>query len=235
MKKPVCLILCLCLLLCGCGGSAEPQSGKVVPKETAAPTETQATEPERAASLGRIEGGEYINEYVGFGCRLDSNWTFYSAEELQTLPENIAEMMAGTEVGDAAAGLTQISDMMAENVEELATLNILYTKLTLQERLAYAALSEKAILEQILNQKDALTESYAQIGMEVTSMELISVTFLGQERWAIHTVGTSQSVPCYILQVYDCHLGQYSVVTTFTSFVEDKTSDMLDLFYPLEG
>lgn len=231
MKKLISLAMVLALLLCGCGSDA-PVSGQVTPQQTEATT--APTEPERTASLGRIEGGVYTNEYVGYGCELDSSWVFYSAEELQELPDNVSELLEGTEVGDATAEMTQISDMMAENAEALTTMNVLYTKLGVQERLAYVVLSEKDILEQVLGQKDVLISSYAQAGIEVSDMELTTVTFLGQERSAIRTTATVQGVPYYLLQLYDYHLGQYGVVTTFASFVEDNTESMLDLFYALD-
>lgn len=233
MKKQICLTLVLALLLCGCSGGSEPQTGKVVPRETEAAV-TQPAEPERSASLGRLEGGEYINEYVGYGCTLGSSWTFYSAEELQELPENVAELMEGTQVGDTAAQLTQISDMMAENAGDLTTVNVLYTRLSLQERLAYEVLEEKTILEQVLSQKDALISSYAQAGIDVSEMELVQISFLGESRWAVHTTAAMQGVPYFVLQVYDYHLGEYGVVTTFASFVEDRTGALPELFYPLD-
>lgn len=235
MKKLICLLLVLPLVLCACGGSEKPVSGQVVPVQTeAAPAETTAPAPEdRPVSLGRMEGGEYINEYVGYGCKLDSSWSFYTAEELQELPGNIAELLEGTEMGENMEQYTQISDMMAENVEELVTMNVQYTKLGMQERLAYAMVSEEEILQQVLNQKDTMISAYAQAGIEVFSMEMVSVTFLGQPRHAIHTTAQIQGMDYFILQIFDHHLGQYSVVTTFGSYLEDKTEAMLDLFYPL--
>ena len=235
MKKMICLLLVLPLVLCACGGSEKPVSGQVVPAQTeAAPTETTAPAVEdRPVSLGRMEGGEYINEYVGYGCKLDTSWAFYTAEELQELPGNIAELMEGTELGDNMEQYTQISDMAAENVDELITMNVQYTKLGMQERLAYAMVSEEEILQQVLNQKDTMTAAYAQAGIEVFAMEMVDVTFLGQPRHAIHTTAQIQGVDYFILQIFDHHLGQYSVVTTFGSYVEDKTESMLDLFYPL--
>lgn len=232
-RNLICLLMILSLLLCGCSGQKDaPVSGQVTSQETEAAQVT--TEPERNASLGRIEDGVYTNEYVGFGCELDSSWVFYSAEELQQLPENIAQMLEGTEVGDTMSEITQITDMMAENEAELTTMNVLYTKLSVQERLAYALLSEREILEQVLEQKDMLISSYAQAGIEVSDMEIVTVSFLGQERSAVLTTATVQGVPYYILQLYHYDLGQYGVVVTFSSFLEDNTRSMLDLFYSIE-
>lgn len=247
------LMLVLCTVLAGCGSDAEDVGGTVVSNESIAATvpggtvaqettapaaettapaeETTAPVEEKIASLGRMEGGTYINEYVGFGCDLDANWTFYSAEELQELPSNVAELMAGTELGDAASQMQQITDMMAENVNDLTTMNVLYQKLSMQERIAYAALDEEAILDATLAQSDMLIEAYTQAGIEVESIEKVTVTFLGEERLALKTVAQTQGVGYYILQLFDFHLGQYSVTTTFSSYVEDKTESMLELFY----
>lgn len=246
MKKLFCLILVLCLLLCGCSGSKDPQATETAPpalqEQPAAtehsPTETEPeeveeTQPERSVTLGHISGNEYINEYLGYGCRFENGWDLYGAETLQELPDNIAEMLEGTEMGDKISSYTQITDMLAENVDTLTTVNVVYTKLGLQERLAYAILSEKEILEQVLAQKDMLTESYTAAGIIVSDMELVTIDFLGQERYAIHTTATMQEVPYFILQIYDYHLGSYGVVTTFASFIEDNTAYLPALFYPL--
>lgn len=228
MKKLFCILIALTLLLCGCAPREEaPVAGQITPAQTEAAEET------RPVSLGRAEGGEYVNEYVGYGCSFGSGWTLYGADQLQELPDNIAEMMEGTEMGDKISQYTQITDMMAENVDQLTTVNVVYTQLGLQERLAYAVLSEKEILEQVLSQQDMLIESYAAAGIYVSDMELVTVTFLGQERYAIHTTATMQDVPYFILQVYDYHLGSYGVVTTFASFIEDNTAALPVLFYSL--
>ena len=69
--------------------------------------------------------------------------------------------------------------------------------------------------------------------MDVESMERITVTFLGEERAALRTVGTAADVPFYMVQIFDYHLGQYSVTLTVNSYLEDRTQQILDLFYPV--
>ena len=219
------LVLALAVAFTGCGGdSTADVSGQVTPT-----TEDAGT----PVSLGRVEGGTYTNKYVGFGCELDSEWAFYTAEELQELPENVAELLEGSElIGDEMP--TQITDMMAENVTDLTTINVLYRKLSMQERLSYLALDEEAIIDGILTQSSTMTDAYAQAGIMVDRMEKVTVTFLGKERTALWMAASIQDTPYYTLQIYDYNLGNYAVTTTLASYVEDNTESMLDLFFAVE-
>ena len=229
MKKVLVFLTILALLLAGCGTSAPESSvaGTVEPTaESAAPAETPVT-------MGRLEGGSYINDYTGYACELDSNWTFYSAEELQELPNNVKELITDTEMADVIGDVPQFTDMMAENVNDMITINALYQKHTLQERLGFAMLTDAELIDGTLEQQDMMVEAYAQAGMDVESMKRITVTFLGQEREALRTVGTVAGAPFYMVQIFDYHLGQYSVTLTVNSYMEDKTQQTLDLFYPV--
>ncbi len=252
MKKILALVLALTMvlgMLAGCSGE-EDIAGQVTPiekeeevvqqeepseapnEETEAPEEeTEAPTEENAVSLGRLEGGIYTNTYAGFGCELDENWVYYSAEELQELPENANELFAETELGELASGYTQISDMMAENVNDYTTMNVLYTQIGLQERLAYMAMSEEEAVELTLEQEDMLIDAYEQAGYENATMEKVTVTFLGEEHTALKTHCTLQGYDYYILQIMDYKCGSYGVTLTVSSFFEDLTQSLLDLFY----
>jgi len=243
MKKMLALLLAMSLLLAGCGDAPEqsvtgtlkndsvetvaPVTGTIAAEETALP------EAEDPVSMGRMDGGTYINEYTGYACDLDSSWTFYSAEELQELPGNVQEILEGTEIGDSMEGMEQFTDMMAENADIMVTMNVLYQKQTMQERIAMAMLDDSEILEATLQQKDQLVAAYAQAGIEVGTLEPVTVTFLGQERSALHMSSVMQGVPYYTLQIFDYDLGRYRVTLTLASFVEDNTWSLLELFYPV--
>lgn len=226
MKKWICLFVALVLVLGMTACDAETQedvAGSVTPAET-----------ENVVSMGRMEGGTYTNEYVGLAMDLDSSWTYYSAEELQEMPNNVAEILKDSELGDAMDTLNQFTDMMAESVENLASINVLYQKLDLKARLAYAAMSESEIIDGLLSESDMLISTYAQAGIEVESMEKMDVTFLGENHAALHTAATIQGVNYYILQLCYYNLGGYSVTITFASYVEDTTVELLDLCRPLD-
>lgn len=229
MRWLLALMLVLAVMLAGCGESAEDVAGNVAPNQAA----TEAAE-EKPVSLGRMDGGVYTNSYAGFGCTLDDSWTFYSAEELQALPENVNEVLKDTEIGDAMEGVEQITDMMAENMETFSSMNLLYQKMDAQTRLVYGMMSEESIADAMLAQSDTMIAAYAQAGMDVTSLEKVTVTFLGEERIALRTEGTMQDIPFYMVQVFDYNQGSYSITLTMTSYMEDKTADMLALFYEVE-
>lgn len=230
------MLLILTVLLAGCGGKQENVAGTITPNETQNVTAaaTEAAVEENPVSLGQLEGGVYTNAYAGFGCELDSEWVYYGAEQLQELPENVEELIQDSELGEAIADSTQIFDMQAENTTDLTTMNVVYTKLSVQERLAYAMMNEEQILDLILEQTDTLTEAYTQAGFEVLSIEEVPVEFLGKERCAMRTSTTIQGINYYILQVYDYHLGEFGVTLTVGSYVEDKTEELLNLFYAVE-
>lgn len=236
MKKRTALLICiltLALLLAGCGGEEKAVSGSVKPLETTVPETTAPVVEENPLSLGRLVGGEYTNEYIGLGCTLDENWEFYAAEELQELPEIVTEALEGSDLVGEDGMPDQITDMMAENLNDLTTMNLLYTKLSMQERLAYAVMTEETLIDITLEQKDDMIAAYAQMGIEVFSIEKDTVTFLGEERCVLRTEASIEGVPYYTLQMFDYNLGQYYTTLTLASYLEDNTDSLLDLWYSL--
>lgn len=218
------LILALCLLLAGCGGN-----GDAAP-ETTVPTETVEEKP---VTLGVWDGYAYTNSYAGFGYTLDESWDIYKAEELQDLSGIVEEMFEGTDLEDSE--YASITDFLAENVTDLTTMNMNYTKLSMQERLSYAMMDDEELIDLMLdNYYDTLVESYANAGIAVESIDKKPVTFLGQERVAMYTVASAENIPYYILQLYDYGLGAYGVTLTLGSYVEDNTEGLLELYYVVE-
>lgn len=241
-KRYLALLLAMALLFSGCGGNKTPPSGTVKPvtqeadpAETAAPAASETVpEEDQQVSLGSFEGGIYENTYAGFGCALGEGWTYKTAEELQDLTAASQDALSGTELDLAGSGLAQVTDMMAENMEIFASINVLYQQITPQEMISYAALGEGEIIDGVLLQKDALVSSYAQAGITVHSVEKTAVTFLGETRYAMYTVADIQGTPYYMLQIFDYKLGgEYAIILTAASLIEDSTADLLDLFYPL--
>lgn len=229
------MLLALALVLTGCG-SDQPQGGQVTPATEAAQiAETTLTAETEAAEapvrIGRMEGGTYTNTYAGFGCDLDESWIFYSAEELQEIPDSVKDAVEGSTIGDAMQNMEQFADMMAENADLLTNINVLYTKQDMTARLAMMPLSEEKIMDLTLEDRDEMIAGYAEAGLNVSSLEKVQVPFLGETRWGLKTVAETEGIPCYIVQVFDFKQGAYGVTLTVTSFMEDNTQAALDLFY----
>ena len=235
-KRLFAMLLIAVLVLTGCSSRRETVEGRVeAPRNTEAQKETKApAETENPLSLGRMEGGSYVNEYVGFGCDLDESWVFYSAEELQQMPEMVKEAVSGSELGDALDAMNQFTDVMAENVDAMVNFNVLYQKLSAQERLANAILTEEEMVDGILDLQDQMADAYAQAGILVETMEKKEVFFCGEKRFAILTSSTIEGVPYYTLQFFNHNLGSHSVTLTLASYFENNTDDMLDLFYEVD-
>lgn len=239
MKKRIFVMLMICaLLLTACGSrpsEREDVGGRIeAPAATEAPAETQAEVQERPISLGRVEGGTYINEYAGFGCDLDESWEFFSAEELQEMPALVKEAAAGSELGDALDPLNQFTDVMAENVDMMASFNVLYQKMTMEERLGNMLLSEEQMVDGVLGMKDQMIAAYAQAGILVDTMEKVTVNFAGETRTAVRTISTIEGIPYITLQLFCHQLGSHNVTLTLSSYVEDNTMELLELFYSVK-
>ena len=220
-------LLALMLVLSGCGAPPPEETEPASIQAEAPATEPPATEPqERPASLGHFEDRTYINEYLGFSMEFDESWTIKTAEELQEIPANIAEILKDTSVGENIAELTQIMDMQAENVQQLCSVNVLYQALSVQERLMYMGMSDEEIMDGMLSQSEMLEESYTQMGLEVESIDKVQVTFCGETRYALKCVCVLADMKYYTLQIFDYNLGRYGVVTTFACFNEDITGDL---------
>ncbi len=231
------LVLAMAMAFTACGGDdAEKISGGITPAvvDEKEPEETDATETDetgKTTSLGRVQGGMYVNEYMGISCNLDEGWEFYTAEELQEMPEDVAAMFEGTDVEDEMSQMTYITDMSAENAEELTNMNIIYEKMDLQQRLAFKSMTNTDIVDGMLtHQKDVLISTYAQAGINVQEMSKKTVNFCGEERDVLYMACDISGVAYYAIQVFDYSLGDYSVTLTVTSFVEDKTEELLTLF-----
>lgn len=244
MKKLWILALVGALLLTGCGKKEEPVRGQITaaPATTQAPqtqpTETQppettAPQTEPAQDQQTQQGGTYENHYAGFGCQLDSTWTFYGAQDLQELDSNVEEAFTDADLTEMMGNADQLTDMMAENPELLQTVNIQYRRLNAQEKLAFQMLSNEDEIDAMIDQKDQLIQAYESMGMVVHSIEKSQTQFLGESVWVLKSHMEVEQVPYYTTQVMLYDLGDFGLTLTAASFLEDQTQQVLDLFYAL--
>ena len=177
---------------------------------------------------GTVTGDAYENPAAGFGFALDSGWSFATDELLDMTEASMKEKGTGYDPG------VQVADMMAFRDDRTASVTVHYTAMTAAERIAFSTIDEEDYMDQALQQKDIMISTYARSGILVTSVEKVKVNFCGEERYALLTVGTSDGEDRYSLQLVCLDLGSYYMMLTVTSFGEDTTGELLELFYSLD-
>ena len=227
------VLLALTMLLAGCGGESD-EDFLEEDYEAEEQVEEQAEDVPEAKdlSLGVLADGVYTNEYldVQFG---PEGWTLLGADQLQDALANANELLQGTELEEQLEGLTQVMDMQGTAPDGVSNVNVVYTKMGAAERLANLAIDEDAAMDAVLAQQDTLISSYESAGISVTSMDKVDVTYRGETRTGIRTLGSVQGIDLCIIQVYERTLGSYSVVVTSTSTDEATALETLSLFEAL--
>ena len=140
MKRALTLLLALCLLLClaACseGGKPTPETtapGTAAPQSTAAtetkapeteapttaapetelPTEPETTEANEGPNIrGRIEGNDYINEYLNLRITRPQGWIFFTDEQIALANNLSSDKFKDTDLADIVAQAGQAMDMM---------------------------------------------------------------------------------------------------------------------------
>ena len=191
--------------------------------------EEQKNKKEKA-SFGTWEGQTYTNEYLGLICTFDSDWMIYSASELQEIDSSVEDMLEQTDIAKYLEDMMFFKDMMAENAKELTSVNITYSKMSAQEKEHYAKLTEKEIVNKTTGSMELLGDTYEQMGMTLKNDSVKDIYFLGEMRTVQYLHFDYMGTPYYAVQIYDYHSGDYATVLTLSSFMEDKTTELLNMF-----
>jgi len=238
IRKLLALVLALALVfaLSACG--SEPKGsvtsgdsdktnvgGTTTPNEDKAEaTPTPEAEPEDDFEVGSMVGGTYENDFVGIGCKLDESWIYYTEEEMLELNGLVADSVDDEELADQLRDSDSFYDMMAAAEDGLVNVNVVLENLGL---LYGHTLDASGYIDVAL---ENLEDSLAKLGMEVTSCEKVSFDFCGQPTDGIYITGSVQGVEMF--QRMACvKAGNYMCCITACSYLEDLTTDVLDLFY----
>lgn len=102
------------------------QNSSVVSTPSSSTPSTTVSTPQNdddGFSVGAVNGLTYKNRFIGIGCNLDSDWTFYSDAQIKQL-NNVAADMAGDEYKEAMKNATVIYDMYAVSSNQQDNINI---------------------------------------------------------------------------------------------------------------
>lgn len=173
--------------------------------------------------IGSMNGTVYSNPICGISLSLDESWTPMTADMIYSGMGNVEDGKIYGVTETAAATI-----FTAECTETLSNINITY-----QKNLP-GVMTNDSIIDASLLMKDELIQTYAASGMTVTSLDKTTVTFLGEERSAIQTVGDIMGIPFFIVQIPDITAKEgYTITYTIGTFYEDTTAELLPLFSSL--
>ena len=238
MKKfPVLLIaLSLLLTLAACGSNDDDVRGSVADPNSTTPSADGASGQDGSADsgggqadgtdyeVGSMNGGVYTNNFIGIGCTLDENWTYYSDEQLLELNGLVADAVQDEDLSEMLKNNEVIYDMYAAADDGIVTMNICFENLGV---LYGTTLDESSYID--IATENAIT-ALESMGYSSVSNEKKSVEFAGAERQCLSITGTIQDVPCYE-EVICIKQGNYMAVITLASFYENILEDLRGLFY----
>ena len=217
----------------------EPSTAPETVPQTVPPTEP-ATQPQPSRpdpapvneDAGVWTGYTYTNEYMGFQLQFDSGWTIFYADELEDQMNEIGNQLSGVAPGGT---LSTFMDMNVIRNTDSTDIAISYTKQNTVMKLLFKNLSESDALSTVLTLgESAILDSYEAQGITVTSLEKVSVTFLGKTRYALKATGTDTAgTAVYSLQLVSFALGDWITITTVNTYCADTTQAVLDMFKAL--
>ena len=228
IKRTLSLLLLVVLLLlpAGCKKDPDDVSGSLVPDSQPSQESSASTEEseDEALSIGQVNGGRYENKYFGFGCSLDSTWTYASQEQLQAQNGLTAEMFDDEALQEQLRNSNMFYDMMAATSDLSLNINVVVQNMG---QLYGSILSEDTIVQQTIK---TLPDQLAASGMSVTSCKAADVEFAGATHKAIRLTSIVQDMQVYQICVF-IKRGGYIANITLTSFTDNTTDTLLKLFY----
>lgn len=224
MKKLIALLLVALQItvMCACG-----DTDKAAVTETTAPQkETESLDKidkEKEFSAGSLDGQKYESEFVGIGCELDSEWTFYDEEQIAELNKTAMEM-AGEEYKNAVENIEVIYDMFAVDSAGINNVSVTLEKGDVNE-------IEKAdINEYYENVISSIKANFTSMGCTNISSEVVTMNVGDKPTKLIKT--SAEANGAVLNQTYfliKCN-GYMANITT-TAIGEDKCEEILAKFY----
>ena len=188
-------------------------------------TLTACAAGQKTFQRGSVEGRTYTSEFLGLTCTAPEEFAYLSDQEIAEM--NSITLESGEDLASAMKQRLedggQVQDMYLMAEDALHRVGITVDKVTDGK----TAVDMAAFIENGIAQAE---EYYAAIeGMTDVGAAAQTTKFLGGEYDSILTTATYNGFPTQSLQVC-IPLEQYICVVTFTSYVEDRTDEMMGFF-----
>ena len=188
-------------------------------------TLTACAAGQKTFQRGSVEGRTYTSEFLGLTCTAPEEFQYMSDQEIAEM--NSITLENGEDLASAMKQRLedggQVQDMYLMTEDALHRVGVTVDKVTDGK----TAVDMAAFIENGIAQAE---EYYAAIeGMTDVGAAAQTTKFLGGEYDSILTTATYNGFPTQSLQVC-IPLEQYICVVTFTSYVEDRTDEMMGFF-----
>lgn len=174
---------------------------------------------------GTVEGQTYTSEFLGLTCEAPEDFSYLSDEEIARLNDITLESMTNEalseEMRQQLEDGSQVQDMylMTEDGRYWISITI--------DQLENSDIDMDAFIASGVTQAESAYQSID--GMEDVASTAQTVTFMGGQYSGIITTAAYNGFPVCSLQVC-IPLEQYICAITFTSYVEDRTDEMMTFF-----
>ena len=205
-------------------GEAETPAAGEAETTTAGETETTAPGEEGDFAPGAAADGRYTSEFLGIGCDLGEDWTFYTDEQIREANQ-ISQELVGEELADTLKNASYVTDMIAYGAMS-STVNVCVENLGM---IYGSVLSEEQYVKIAL---PTLEEAMNNMGGSDLKIRSGDMAFAGKTHQAIFISLDLNGTTIYETLVC-VKKGRHMGVITATGLSEETVNGILETFYPL--
>lgn len=184
---------------------------------------TSSASSEAEFSLGATTGLTYESKFIGIGCKLDSDWSFYSDEQIKEL-NSVTTEVAGEEYAELMKNANLVYDMFAVQNDQLGNMNVVL------EKMNKTTLATLDIAETFNKTMPTLKETFENVGYTNINFGIGTVTIDGKEFTCLNTsaeiAGTKMAQKAIGIK---CN--GYLATVTVTAVGETNINDIIDKLY----
>ena len=226
MKKLIAIMMCLIMMLTyvSCSSSLPEKEvrGEQISNEESL-KEGEVENQDEAFSLGKTEGLIYENKFIGIGCTLESNWHFYSDNEIKEL-NNIKADIAGEEYEEIMQEADLIYDMFAISDNQLDNINVNL------EKMNKSAL-DSLVIEDVLKESiPTIQDVFSNMGYTDLQAELDMVNIEGKNINCLYMSGKINDLKMY-QKIFQIKCIGYLATITITTYEENTVDSIVEKFY----
>lgn len=231
MKKLIALFLILIMIFCftackdkddvrgdiSSGGNSNTDNSDVVNSDNSNSTNVE----EAKFDIGKVNSNTYKNKFLGISCKLGSDWTFMSDEQIKETNKQALNLM-DEDYTKALQNASTFTDMMATHSNQTDTLGITFEKLTG----ANLTMSEDKYVD---STKDSLKSGLESMGMQNVTLTTGKGDFAGKKHPYVAISASYSSISVYE-KLYIVKKENYIAVIAACTWKTNGCDSILNLF-----